>query len=534
MQAQLERQQHANSIATPLIPLSDSGVVSLPCEVLQPVLRYSGNLFPLRSLTRQFHQAADSLYEQYWIELKKSPPEGILDMPTLMQRIEERLAGRPYINLFKALEKEFHVAPLPNGRLPVTRSDFQVLQLAKKEYDHALLVLWKSIQRDVPIYLRTLNTADEIRQWLNNPANANAITRITTLHMEKCELRVLPKEIAKLTHLRYLYLYNNKLDFIPDFIANLTQLVNLDFSECHLTTLPNFIGNLTQLESLNLEGNKLISLPETIGNLTKLKTLRLNQNLLTSLPDSIGHLSQLEVLQLRRNALTSLPVTFTQLTRLADIILEHNKLTSLPDSLDILTQLRELRLFGNNLITLPDSLGNLNLDRLDVRNNKFMFLPESIINSQKSAIKSDEDIIKFKTALQYPSTSYLGQLLQLIMQRKEQEQIKAFFYSSVSEFAQDRILIFEMGWVAAERPNIELLQWGEHHAFEDMTRFYFAVRQAISTKLNRLPKDRKNQVYENIPLLDKSIERFYAEYKALDNLPLLADAMDMLKRDDCR
>ncbi len=423
--------------STPLVPLGDE-IGGLPSEAFQHVLSYCGGLDSLQVINRQFRQAADSLLEHYWFKLRKSPPPGIVDIAKAMQSIEKRLPNQPYSILFQALQREFVKQGATPYGFPVTQWDFEILQIrAKILYDQALQAMWFKIaaqHEDLPAL--GLSTGDEIKDWLNDPANAPSLSEITGLDLQDSGLFVLPSEIGKLTALQVLILSRNHLVCLPDSICDLTQLQALSVMGNNLTSLPNSIGQLTGLLTLSLQNNKLISLPDSILNLPHFLRLALN---------------------------------------------------------------------GNNLI----------------------FLPDSMLNSQNPIIRNNPVIIDRISELQYPSKSALAMLYQLILQKKGDKEIKAFF-SSLALY--DRNLIMEMVWDVSGRPETMDIHWGEHHVFSNMTRFCLAVRQAIRVKLERLLPHQKSRVYKNIHQLAGSPEPDnwqWGETHALYNLPRLADAMDI-------
>ena len=130
----------------------------------------------------------------------------------------------------------------------------------------------------------------------------------------------------------------------------------------------------------------------------------------------------------------------------------------------------------------------------------------------------------------HQSSSPLAKLYQSIMRKDREDDIKAFF---LSLSLADKNLIFEMVWAVAGRLPTNDLQWGEHHVFNDMNCFYLAVRKGISTKLDRLSQEQKNQVYHNVyrfaaayRLVDgNNTDLQWGEHHALENLPRLADAV---------
>ena len=65
------------------------------------------------------------------------------------------------------------------------------------------------------------------------------------------------------------------LSVLPDELWKITRLTSLHLERNQLKSLPPEIGQLTQLTSLNLAGSQLQSLPPEIGQLTQLGTVKL-------------------------------------------------------------------------------------------------------------------------------------------------------------------------------------------------------------------------------------------------------------------
>lgn len=154
------------------------------------------------------------------------------------------------------------------------------------------------------------------------------------LDLSGCQLKFLPREIAKLTNLTILDLSNNLLTALPPEIGELINLSKLFLSGNLLKSLPPEIRKLKNLSTLFLFNNKLTSLPPEIGKLTNLSILIISNNELTSLPPEIRKLTKLKVLTLSKNPLVSPPpeivnqgikAIFEYLYRLSKDSVEHNE-----------------------------------------------------------------------------------------------------------------------------------------------------------------------------------------------------------------
>ena len=139
---------------------------------------------------------------------------------------------------------------------------------------HQRIQFWRSDFRDDPVPA----TAAAIRLWLNDPANAEQLAKVTSLDLTLLGLRVLPPEIGKFTSLELLCLIGNKLVNLPPEIGDLTLLKDLNLSHNQLANLPPEIGKCTSLERLNLYFNQLANLPPEIDKCTSLLKPRMESN----------------------------------------------------------------------------------------------------------------------------------------------------------------------------------------------------------------------------------------------------------------
>ena len=124
------------------------------------------------------------------------------------------------------------------------------------------------------------------------------LEKVTELHLSNNLLAEVPKELEKLTQLKYLHLDKNKLTNVKG-LEKLTQLKTLNLRSNRLTEVPKELEKLTQLTSLELGVNQLTSL-KGLENLTQLKTLSLKFSQLADVKGLVK-LDQLEVLDLSYN-----------------------------------------------------------------------------------------------------------------------------------------------------------------------------------------------------------------------------------------
>ncbi|MBN2893362.1 MAG: leucine-rich repeat domain-containing protein [Bacteroidales bacterium] len=188
------------------------------------------------------------------------------------------------------------------------------------------------------------------------PKELFKLTNLKYLNLTFCQIDTLPLEIGNLNNLTRLYINNNQLSSLPPEIGNLINLIELVLYSNQLSTLPLEIGILNNLSVLNLGGNRLSSLPPEIGNLSNLTELDLRWNELSSLPPEIGDLYNLTMLDLWNNELTTLPLEIGNLTNLTTFSLHSNQLSSLPSEIGNLKNLTILIVYKNPIISLPNEL----------------------------------------------------------------------------------------------------------------------------------------------------------------------------------
>jgi Leucine-rich repeat (LRR) protein len=281
-----------------------SSILSVPNDVLSYTFSSplsEGALSSLRLTNMQFKAITDNTLRLYWSRLERSLPQGPVNLPRLINKMEptKYLDTNPG-QIFAGLLKEFfnNGVTLPENKLPLTPADFEGLQFqAQIEQDTALLAIWPRIAEKLCTPPPQLNQAKEIRDWLSQqPEDALKISYPFSLDLSYLGLKVLPPEVAKLT-----------------------LLLTLELNDNELRCLPDAIGALTNLKTLLLNNNKLRALPDTIGALRQLTYLELGNNQLSSLPDAIGDLEHLKILELSSNNFEAKPSVLESLTELQNL-----------------------------------------------------------------------------------------------------------------------------------------------------------------------------------------------------------------------
>lgn len=165
-----------------------------------------------------------------------------------------------------------------------------------------------------------------------------------------------------------LFLGSMDIDTIPPEIGILTKMTHLDLRNNKIRSLPAEVEELTDLTVLDLRGNSLKNLPDGF-QLARLTDLDLGANQITSLPLNVD-VTALVTLRLDSNLITFLPPDYRYLTALASLDLRNNLLDSLPSDFGVLSNLKRLMVAGNALPSLPPRLMELNLDFLNVADNR--------------------------------------------------------------------------------------------------------------------------------------------------------------------
>lgn len=260
------------------------------------------NLRPVREVCTLWKQVAElAVLKPYWHMVKELP---CFKLPPFAQVFEQIETANPSVaQSFFPKFQNLSAKLLPPPATLVLPRDYQGLFNASLEIVWSRLHANLNFQPGKPVPANS----DEIRAWLNNPANAQRINQVYSLDLSHLELEFLPPEIGLFTQLKTLSLRYNRLSSITPLIGNLVQLTHLNLEHNHLKQLPPEIGKLFQLSYLNASNNRLRSLPREIGDLVRLIQLYIEHNELESLPPEIIKLTRLFQFCLFGNNLKSLP-----------------------------------------------------------------------------------------------------------------------------------------------------------------------------------------------------------------------------------
>ena len=311
--------------------------------------------------------------KQTWDNLKSS----LVGFSTygIMDKIEVSLASsHPGIQIehFKKLAEKLglNVANLPVDQLPLGIHAF-----ARLSEEAALRELWKVLGRE--INLPELTDLKEIKAWFENPANADQLNSIEKLDLSKCNLKVIPSPLAKMSRLKHLNLSSNELNHIPEWLG--TRLESLLLSDNLFYEIPKSIEGFTMLQELDMNNNQISSISDEVCRLTQLKILRLTDNQLTKIPDQIEKLSKLESLWLSRNQIDEISEKIGSLTELKTVGLSDNQIDELPKEMARLDKLEMLLLTKNKIRKIPvENNCWKRLKKLTLGNNQITEIPKII------------------------------------------------------------------------------------------------------------------------------------------------------------
>jgi len=285
-----------------------------PTEIILEILQNLDpkDLLTARAVCKIFRREIDYLIREQWKKTKQLPPNGAIPLQRMMKFLETPNAS--HLTLFRRIAKLFsdtYGIHIPQPTVPCSATEIANLQtIAKQVEDQSLVTLWDNIQLNIQLQLNLpmhLQTADAIRAWMNDPANAGQLNSIISLSVVERNLRIIPSEIRLLTQLQVLILTNNQITVIPDAISALTQLRVLILANNQITVIPDAIIALTQLRHLDLSGNKITVIPDAISDITQLRHLDLAGNQITEIPNAICDLTQLRGLILSGNQITEIP-----------------------------------------------------------------------------------------------------------------------------------------------------------------------------------------------------------------------------------
>jgi Leucine-rich repeat (LRR) protein len=225
----------------------------------------------------------DTFLESMREELQNNALKGKVMISSIMSEIAKRETF-PVV-MFKKLAcvLKKQGGEIPNNPMPIRIGEFRMLQYKIAQAEEALQTIWSRKLRSCLYHIVGLPRADanaeKIREFLNRPITANALSQITEINLNWLKLKVVPLELNQLSGLQVINLSNNELKEAPDFTLAKLQCLYLTCNQ--LEKVPNFTG-LPKLTKLYLSHNRLREVPNfTLANL---QVLKLDHNLLSEIP----------------------------------------------------------------------------------------------------------------------------------------------------------------------------------------------------------------------------------------------------------
>ncbi|YCI85733.1 hypothetical protein M1D99_26780 [Pseudomonas sp. R3-41] len=157
----------------------------------------------------------------------------------------------------------------------------------------------------------------------------------------------------------------------------------LDLSGLQVGVLPQLTADFGHVASLKLRGMRLSQVSEDfLFGFSSLRWLDMSHNRISELPPSLETMDSLTRLYLQSNRISLMPgetEILGNLTRLKILQLDRNPLARLPD-FSRMPDLRGLMLRGTGIDTWPTGLRNQPMELLDLRDNRLLDVPDSLID----------------------------------------------------------------------------------------------------------------------------------------------------------
>ncbi|MBS0650168.1 MAG: leucine-rich repeat domain-containing protein [Verrucomicrobia bacterium] len=424
-----------------------------------------------------------------WEDLKQRAPIGPLNIPKMMQEIEQESLnnGKPLVDhvdalfnrLTEKLRPDFEATKLPDEELEVTELHLTALQtrLQKRYEDEALQTIWNVRLR--PLFeqqgafqhVAPPNGVEEIRAWLNDPANKERIQQVIRLDLSSLKLKALPSEIGLFTGLQQLSLSNNQLSSLPESLGNLQALTWIALPHNQLSSLPESLGNLQALTHLYLSNNQLSSLPESLGNLQALTELFLYNNQLSSLPDSFNNLTALNCVFLNHNPLMLVSdkephkiIDYQTYFTLLEALKKHTPQSPLATLFQAIIFNKPVEAIQQAYSQLSPEMQHRIADLVTQYPNYSGSTLGAAASSSSASSSSD------------PSPVQESLFADIGLFARSVRKATYDLYDSIGP--EQKKLVHDHVWDLAGRPETADSNWGEHHVFDHVLRFVDALERA--------------------------------------------------------
>ncbi|MGD9493430.1 MAG: leucine-rich repeat domain-containing protein [Bacteroidales bacterium] len=156
---------------------------------------------------------------------------------------------------------------------------------------------------ELSLYLFPNTTVSEIQSLAR-------FNNVTKLHIVRCDLSVLPKELFySFNQIEELYIVNSNVKIVTDEISVLQNLKKISISFCSRIDYNSIIKNLSLIASLKylyLDNNDIKKIPKSVRLLNQVEFIDLGNNRISRIPKYVFHMQNLKFLMLYDNRIKRL------------------------------------------------------------------------------------------------------------------------------------------------------------------------------------------------------------------------------------
>jgi|GEM_PF-6034827 len=361
--------------------------------------------------------------------------------------------------------------------------------------------------------------------------------------------------------------FNQVVEFLVDAPAALTQGLNANNITVVMMVImiPQGIELVNRIDNWNRIKELPSNTPEEIrikvgqirevasslylfGNQGASIDVFVNGNFTQILPEMAAEMQAKDIVRLQLNLFKRVPLLPPHIR---DLCMAYNPLKSF-ENLLALSELQVLDLVGTGLQAVPSAVETIapSLVNIDVSNNNLIEVPESFCITHRAEFSRRihlyaNPIIYLSPQLIYAEKALVnadrvGNAIALDMVDQPKSSLAKFyqyFVRPTSTYTREeaaehlsnlsldnRNLIFERVWAESGKPETSDAQWGEHHAFDDLSILARAARSAILTKFDALGEEEKATIYGRMNYIE-GVDYCFSESNAKHNMTRLADAL---------
>jgi len=221
---------------------------------------------------------------------------------------------------------------------------------------------------------------DNLQNWIKEGCDENIGKNVFSLNLTAYDLKIIPKEVFKLTELTDLYCIKNKIKKIPKEIRYLTQLQTFYCGHNQIKKIPKEIRYSTQLIKFVCFDNQIKKIPKEISYLTQLQILNFGSNKINKIPKEIRYLSQMINFYCDSNQIKEIPKEICYLIQLQIFLCHNNQIKEIPKEIRYLIQLQIFYCGNNQIKEIPiEIIDCINLTNFDYSNNEINYIQPQII-----------------------------------------------------------------------------------------------------------------------------------------------------------